>query len=84
MALLVILVEQNLLKLFSVGKVFGKVHTCIGQEFTDIELRTFAALVGGGIDNNFDVLHGYSVYNQILDPLLDYGILGLLSLGWLW
>lgn len=28
--------EQRLLKLFSEGKLFGTVHTCIGQEFTGI------------------------------------------------
>jgi 2-oxoisovalerate dehydrogenase E1 component len=28
--------EQRLLKLFSEGKLFGTVHTCIGQEFTGV------------------------------------------------
>jgi hypothetical protein len=28
--------EERLLKLFSEGKLFGTVHTCIGQEFTGI------------------------------------------------
>ena len=29
-------VEQRLLKLFSEGKLFGTVHTCIGQEWTGV------------------------------------------------
>ena len=28
--------EQKLLSLFSEGKLFGTVHTCIGQEFTGV------------------------------------------------
>ena len=28
--------EQRLLQLFSEGRLFGTVHTCIGQEFTGI------------------------------------------------
>src|SRR5258706_5680232 len=28
--------EERLLQLFSQGKLFGTVHTCIGQEFTGI------------------------------------------------
>jgi len=35
-AMLIRLVEQRLLDLFSEGKLFGTVHTCIGQEFTGI------------------------------------------------
>jgi len=35
-ALLIRLVEQKLLALFSEGKLFGTVHTCIGQEFTGV------------------------------------------------
>jgi 2-oxoisovalerate dehydrogenase E1 component len=34
--LLIRCVEQKLLSLFSEGKLFGTVHTCIGQEFTGI------------------------------------------------
>src|SRR5436189_2796296 len=31
-------VEQTLLNLFSQGKLFGTVHTCIGQEFSGIAI----------------------------------------------
>ena len=32
--------EERLLKLFSEGKLFGTVHTCIGQEFTGVAEKT--------------------------------------------
>jgi len=32
------LMEQRLLELFSQGKLFGTVHTCIGQEFTGVAI----------------------------------------------
>src|SRR6266480_2964508 len=32
--------EERLLKLFSEGKLFGTVHTCIGQEFTGIAVAS--------------------------------------------
>ncbi|MGD0259764.1 MAG: thiamine pyrophosphate-dependent enzyme [Verrucomicrobiota bacterium] len=35
-ALLIRSVEQKLLELFAAGKLFGTVHTCIGQEFTGV------------------------------------------------
>jgi 2-oxoisovalerate dehydrogenase E1 component len=35
-ALLIRQVERRLLQLFSQGKLFGTVHTCIGQEFTGV------------------------------------------------
>jgi 2-oxoisovalerate dehydrogenase E1 component len=35
-ALLIRRVEEKLLELFAQGKLFGTVHTCIGQEFTGI------------------------------------------------
>jgi 2-oxoisovalerate dehydrogenase E1 component len=35
-AMLIRSVEQRLLKLFSEGKLFGTVHTCIGQEWTGV------------------------------------------------
>jgi 2-oxoisovalerate dehydrogenase E1 component len=37
-ALLIREVEQRLLKLFAEGKLFGTVHTCIGQEWTGIAI----------------------------------------------
>ncbi|MBX3402727.1 MAG: hypothetical protein KF699_04855 [Phycisphaeraceae bacterium] len=37
-AVTVRLVEQRLLKLFSEGKLFGTVHTCIGQEFVGVSV----------------------------------------------
>jgi len=35
--------EQRLLKLFSEGKLFGTVHTCIGQEFTGLAVAAHLA-----------------------------------------
>ncbi len=37
-ALLIRLVEERLLRLFSEGRLFGTVHTCIGQEFVGIAM----------------------------------------------
>lgn len=37
-ALTIRAVEQRLLKLFSEGKLFGTVHTCIGQEFVGVSV----------------------------------------------
>lgn len=37
-ALTIRLTEQRLLKLFSEGKLFGTVHTCIGQEFVGVSV----------------------------------------------
>lgn len=37
-ALTIRLVEQRLLALFSEGKLFGTVHTCIGQEFVGVSV----------------------------------------------
>ena len=37
-AILIRSVEQRLLQLFSEGKLFGTVHTCIGQEWTGIAI----------------------------------------------
>ncbi|MBY0312504.1 MAG: hypothetical protein K2W85_10565 [Phycisphaerales bacterium] len=37
-ALTIRFVEQRLLKLFSEGKLFGTVHTCIGQEFVGVSV----------------------------------------------
>jgi 2-oxoisovalerate dehydrogenase E1 component len=37
-ALLIRAVEQRLLALFSEGKVFGTVHTCLGQEWTGVAI----------------------------------------------
>ena len=38
-------VEQRLLSLFAEGKLFGTVHTCIGQEWTGIAVAE--ALIDG-------------------------------------
>ena len=46
-AILIRGVEQRLLDLFSEGKLFGTVHTCIGQEWTGIAVAE--ALVEGDI-----------------------------------
>ena len=41
------LVEERLLYLFKEGKLFGTVHTCIGQEFSGIAVcRSLQAQVG--------------------------------------
>ena len=37
-ALLIRLTELTLLALFKQGKIFGTVHTCIGQKFTFISI----------------------------------------------
>lgn len=37
-ALTIRLVEEKLLRLFSEGKLFGTVHTCIGQEFVGVSV----------------------------------------------
>lgn len=37
-ALTIRMVEQRLLRLFSEGKLFGTVHTCIGQEFVGVSV----------------------------------------------
>jgi 2-oxoisovalerate dehydrogenase E1 component len=39
-AFLVRAFEQRLLRLFSEGKLFGTVHTCIGQEFTGVAVAS--------------------------------------------
>lgn len=37
-ALLIRRVEQSLLELFAAGKLFGTVHTCVGQELTGVAI----------------------------------------------
>lgn len=40
-AILIRSVESRLLELFSEGKLFGTVHTCIGEELTGATLSQF-------------------------------------------
>ena len=40
-AMLIRSVEQKLLELFKEGKLFGTVHTCIGQEWTGVAVTHF-------------------------------------------
>jgi 2-oxoisovalerate dehydrogenase E1 component len=49
--------EERLLKLFSEGKLFGTVHTCIGQEFTGVAVAH--ALVDGDIMVSNHRCHGH-------------------------
>jgi len=49
--------EERLLKLFSEGKLFGTVHTCIGQEFTGI--ATAAHLDAGDLIFSNHRCHGH-------------------------
>ncbi len=50
-------VEQRLLKLFAEGKLFGTVHTCIGQEFIGVAVAR--ALVAGDILFSNHRCHGH-------------------------
>lgn len=50
-------VEQRLLQLFAAGKLFGTVHTCIGQEFTGVAIAR--ALVAGDIVFSNHRCHGH-------------------------
>jgi 2-oxoisovalerate dehydrogenase E1 component len=56
-ALLVRQVEKKLLHLFSQGRLFGTVHTCIGQEFTGVALA--AALQPGDVIFSNHRCHGH-------------------------
>jgi 2-oxoisovalerate dehydrogenase E1 component len=56
-ALLIRKVEERLLELFAQGKLFGTVHTCIGQEFTGIAVAE--ALVEGDLIFSNHRCHGH-------------------------
>lgn len=49
--------EERLLQLFSEGKLFGTVHTCIGQEFTGIAVAS--QLIDGDIIVSNHRCHGH-------------------------
>ncbi|HEY0760675.1 MAG TPA: thiamine pyrophosphate-dependent enzyme [Acidisarcina sp.] len=49
--------EERLLKLFSEGKLFGTVHTCIGQEFTGVALAS--QLIEGDLIASNHRCHGH-------------------------
>src|ERR1700687_3542943 len=49
--------EERLLQLFSQGKLFGTVHTCIGQEFTGIAVANH--LVDGDLIVSNHRCHGH-------------------------
>jgi 2-oxoisovalerate dehydrogenase E1 component len=49
--------EERLLKLFSEGKLFGTVHTCIGQEFTGVAVASH--LIDGDIMVSNHRCHGH-------------------------
>ena len=56
--------EQALLDLFSQGKLYGTVHTCIGQEFTGIAVaRAFRK--GDFIFSNHRG-HGHYLHGQMM------------------
>jgi 2-oxoisovalerate dehydrogenase E1 component len=52
-------VEQRLLQLFAEGKLFGTVHTCIGQEFTGIAIAR--ALESGDLIFSNHRCHGHFI-----------------------
>jgi 2-oxoisovalerate dehydrogenase E1 component len=56
-ALLIRTFEERLLKLFSEGKLFGTVHTCIGQEFTGIAVSS--QLIEGDVMVSNHRCHGH-------------------------
>ena len=49
--------EERLLKLFSEGKLFGTVHTCIGQEFTGVAVAS--QLIDGDLIVSNHRCHGH-------------------------
>jgi 2-oxoisovalerate dehydrogenase E1 component len=49
--------EERLLKLFSEGKLFGTVHTCIGQEFTGVAVSS--QLIDGDLMVSNHRCHGH-------------------------
>ncbi len=49
--------EERLLKLFSEGKLFGTVHTCIGQEFTGVAVAS--QLIPGDLIVSNHRCHGH-------------------------
>jgi len=49
--------EERLLKLFSEGKLFGTVHTCIGQEFTGVAVAS--QLIEGDVIVSNHRCHGH-------------------------
>jgi 2-oxoisovalerate dehydrogenase E1 component len=49
--------EERLLKLFSEGKLFGTVHTCIGQEFTGVAVAS--QLIDGDLLVSNHRCHGH-------------------------
>jgi 2-oxoisovalerate dehydrogenase E1 component len=49
--------EERLLKLFSEGKLFGTVHTCIGQEFTGVAVAS--QLIPGDLMVSNHRCHGH-------------------------
>lgn len=51
--------EERLLRLFSEGKLFGTVHTCIGQELTGVAIAN--ALVEGDIICSNHRCHGHYI-----------------------
>lgn len=58
-AFLIRSVEKRLLKLFSEGKLFGTVHTCIGQEFSGVAVAE--ALKAGDLVFSNHRCHGHYI-----------------------
>ena len=56
-AILIRSVEQRLLELFKEGRLFGTVHTCIGQEWTGVAIAE--ALKGGDLIFSNHRCHGH-------------------------
>lgn len=58
-AILIRAFEERLLTLFSEGRIFGTVHTCIGQEFTGIAVSE--SLIAGDLIYSNHRCHGHYI-----------------------
>lgn len=65
LAILIRSVEKRLLSLFSQGKLFGTVHTCIGQELTGAVLSQFLTSSDFIFSNHRCHGHFISITNQV-------------------
>ena len=65
LAILIRQTEKRLLSLFSQGKLFGTVHTCIGQELTGATLSQFLTSSDFIFSNHRCHGHFISVTNQV-------------------
>jgi len=64
-AFLIRLVEEKLLDLFKEGKIFGTVHTCIGQEFVGIAVAETYIAGDLAVSNHRGHGHYISITNNL-------------------